>query len=679
MKHTATKIMSILLATLMLLTLAAPLASATEGTSATPTYPTYAEAQDGDLLYKVDFSGTDGRYTPAVKTGLATFSVDPSDDTKATLNAQADADGNSFGGPISGLPLNENSVYTIEFTVTKASADINWGAFVYVDAAMQKGFGFAGNQASISSKTATNLSRPDWRKYGDAGLSPKIIEDATNGTKTMDFKIELDAPNHLLRFFIKKTDGNWAVITRHNDFTVTTAGELNIAFGSLDKAATFADVKIFKGRYNDGAIKVNKPGQLLLAVTDITQAQEGTNGVTYTPNLNHFNSLALNYSYNAESDTHTITTPENLNGKTGTMHGMGGNTNLRLGEGQQYTITYTMKVDPGAGGMGIRYCHSGTYGSTQGSYFNNNGYAGISGGGSAGIHGSVVNTGAAPYSFQKGGYNNVAIEIDGYNVAVYLEGVQVLSYSALNNNKVAKGFSSDLLSINMVNYDNALVASAYIGEYKDIKVYSGLTISNNYVQVTDNGVTETVAIEGDSYVLPSMKKVGYVFNGWKVNGAETVTAAGTTITTEGLSTLETVYTKVMSENFYQFRAGENGKKDIRIVSVIDSLAYGAIGYNLTMKFTVNGQEKTVTENMALKNVYTSLTAKYGAELVTLETLGFDKDGGYLTSFVIGNLPTDIGTLTVEFTPYQLGVDATEPTVGETVTVVFDLANETVTR
>ena len=53
MQKTIKKTIALLLTVVMLLSLGIPMVGAVEATTAT--YPTYAEAADGELLYKVDF------------------------------------------------------------------------------------------------------------------------------------------------------------------------------------------------------------------------------------------------------------------------------------------------------------------------------------------------------------------------------------------------------------------------------------------------------------------------------------------------------------------------------------------------------------------------------------------------------------------------------------------------
>lgn len=71
-------------------------------------------------------------------------------------------------------------------------------------------------------------------------------------------------------------------------------------------------------------------------------------------------------------------------------------------------------------------------------------------------------------------------------------------------------------------------------------------------------------------------------------------------------------------------------------------------------------------------VYTSLSANYGAETVTITELGYQENAGYLTSFVIKNLPVDAGEITIELTPYYIRSGSTEKVYQNSFTQLFTL-------
>lgn len=691
MKHTATKFIAMILAMLMVVALAVPMVSATTGEqTASVTYPTYAEANDGDLLYEVDFRG-DSKYAPRF------MKNENKTDGTGTSTAQVSEDGNSltltgtsnnyYGAELQGFDLNSNTVYTITYTVSQPSGP--WQG-LYVDANANKTDGvngWGGNNNNVIGYCQYGgqkeyMSPANFAKYGINALN------SGTSTPTYTYKVVVDGKNQTMDGYIltaaatDTTPAQWAIVEsiKLSDWSITygkfNSNKLWLVFrlynGSGNATVVFSDVKVYKG----GVIEVDAPGELLLELGDMSQAQTGNYGATYTPTVDQKHTgrtTKLEYSY--VDGVHKLSTPDNIGTDTNTTVAYGGHTNLRLGEGQKYTVTYLSKFDAGSGGLGVRYFFD-KYDKSHGVYLAANDTVCIANGtatGASSLNGSYVSKDEAKTDgtvYCNDGYAQVAIEIDGYKITVYINDVKHIEYT---------GTDKGVLSLVMQEYLGSLAVDTDYFSYKNIKVYSGLVMSNNSIEVTDGGVTETVEITGSTYTLPSKTKAGFVFNGWKVNGAEEITAPGTTLTTRHINTLEAVYTEVMSENFFQFRTGEEGKKDIRVLSVIDSLKYEGIGYTVVMKFTVDGEEKTVTETKALKNVYESVTAAYGngTEVYTLDKLGFDKDGGYFTSFVIKNVPAALGTLTVELTPYQIGVDESDATVGDTVVYSIDLANETV--
>ena len=145
----------------------------------------------------------------------------------------------------------------------------------------------------------------------------------------------------------------------------------------------------------------------------------------------------------------------------------------------------------------------------------------------------------------------------------------------------------------------------------------------------------------------------------------------------------------MSENAFQFKTNEDGSKNLRIVSAIDSNNYTRIGYDVK----INGAKVSAP---AMTAVYSSLLATYGGNQseITLETLGYhlydendyyenaeitDKvESGYLTSFVIKDIPSGTTTFELSLTPYTDTLDG-DLVYGEEVVYTVDVANQNVTK
>ena len=128
----------------------------------------------------------------------------------------------------------------------------------------------------------------------------------------------------------------------------------------------------------------------------------------------------------------------------------------------------------------------------------------------------------------------------------------------------------------------------------------------------------------------------------------------------------------MSDVKLQFKTNNDGSKDLRVVSVIGSTDFSRIGYNVK----ING---TAVEMPEMTKVYTSLLATYGGGTseVTLETFGYHKNAGYLTSFVIKGIPAGTESFTLELTPWTDTKDG-EPVSGETILLTINAVGETAT-
>ena len=424
----------------------------------------------------------------------------------------------------------------------------------------------------------------------------------------------------------------------------------------------------------------------MLDLGDLSQPSTGAFGTTYTPGIDDQHEdrdTDMVYTYDPETNTTTVAVPaEPAEGESNTTVLFGGTTNLRLGYGQQYTITYLSRFGEGTkGGTGIRYSAPNDYLPTQGVYLNATDVCIAKGT-------LTAANGCYPYveytqTTDPDGWNRVAIELNGNQVTVFVNDVQVISYSTLDltrhvpSKNISGGFATDYLTVAMQDFINGLVPNQVKSQYKDIKVYSGLVVSNDYITVNDGSKTETVAFEkGTDYVLPTWTRSGYVFRGWMLNGNadELLPAGGTVPSATERNTVEAVFEQNQASLWAQFRDNGDGTQDMRVVGLIDSLNVQEIGYKMVIRYTENGAEKTITEErLALHYAYRSLTAKYGDEVVTAESLGYEQPA-YLTAFTIRNLPVDAGTITVELTPYHMGQTDTEPIYEEALTTVITLTN-----
>ncbi len=204
----------------------------------------------------------------------------------------------------------------------------------------------------------------------------------------------------------------------------------------------------------------------------------------------------------------------------------------------------------------------------------------------------------------------------------------------------------------------------------DVKVYKGNLQKGTTGEVNSDGKTETKTIDGYTYTLPTQKKAGYMFAGWKVNDAEAPTPAGTVVPTKGLTKLTAVFEKVMSDTYLQFGNSNATAKttDVRIVSLIDTLNYKSVGYKVSIKKA--GSEIYHNDAYELKYIYTALSEKYGGAEITLSSLGYGTSEGYFTALTLKNVSTDNADITVELTPYQIDTEGNK-TEGQTIVIDLD--------
>ena len=676
------KTIALILATVMLLALAVPAATAVETEAQTTTYPSYADADNGDLLWTVDF--TDKAKFDCDVDRTADFATLTTNGGSATLvaNMLDKTDTNlTYGGAFSDMPLNSDSVYTIDFNVDINSSYI-WN-YVFVDPAYKHGFAYRCDVASYSTDLRRSL---DSRDYATIGITKKALTSEIGGQKR-SFRLVLDAPNGILKFYMLDNKDVWSLVSVKEDYAPASETNLNLYFGYMGQASRgtgenktntviVSDVKVYKGLTFD-YVTVDKEGKLLLELGDMSQAQTGNHGVTYTPAFS-YDSKGHTLTYSYTDEVHEIVC--NTAGDWGQLT-YGGKTNLRLDAGQKYTITYLSKYDHFA--TGISFSALGSARSVS-VYMDKKGgalrLALIRGNDSANPLTEFVAVDSSVFS--NDGYAEFAVEIDGYQVTVYINGTEMLTHSVLDANDNAsktssKGYTSDLLTLALNDVVPVLDRSS---SYKDIKLYSGNTITNTYVEVIDGETTETMILDKTvtEYELPKETKEGYMFMGWKVNGGEKLVKSGEKVDVATLESLEKVFVPVMSDIWCQVAkvydtdgVTDTGKRNVRFVSGIDSLDYEAIGYDVTV--TYGGQSYTKND-FELKHVYSSLVANtsYGTEKITLESLEYNSNDGYIVAFVIKNVPTTVGEINVDLTPYQI-IDG-EKVQGNTIPLVLTAAD-----
>lgn len=703
MRRTIKKTIALLLAFVMLFAFAVPMVNAVETDE--ETIYSYDNAENGQLVGKVDFSKLDDTAitakegTTVATTGFTGNGVvlrreyDTADDT-SVLFAGRGTSGRmaTIGTELSDLPLNSDSVYTVEFTM---GANNNSAFGLFLTQPTNTGFCISGWESIyLAPKTDWTI---DWSLYvntqsmdsQDTAFKGKVVKTLKcddNVTYSMKaYRVVIDAPNKVMKIYKMMSNGTYALCMTMTDYVPNTeSGKLGLYFGVFAQnnygKHVFSDVKIYKGApYEYTTVEEN--GAKLLTLGDMSTSQNGELGVTYTPNI-AYDKLSYNYDNtydeNKAAVQYTYTDGVHSLANTNTYDSyreFGGTTNLLLGEGQKYTIKYLCSA---AKSTGVAFASSAlrmsqtVYLSKVGDEVKLTVTRADDDTSDAILH-DFVSLDKSIFDAYNG-YAEIAVEIDGYQITVYINGEEKLTcnmFSTTQKKYTSRGFAGDLLTL-VVN--EQVTEGTEASSFKNIELYSGLVMSNNYFKVIEGDTHEYVKLDKSvtSYILPEAPKTGYMFKGYVVNGSDKY-KVGDTLVVEDIESIERVYAPVMSEICWQSAkiyeedgVTDTGKRNVRFVSAIDSLDYSAIGYNVTIKYQDKSFDK---KDFNLKYVYNSLLASYGTEIVTLDTLGYDGDG-YITAFVIKNVPNNVGDITVEITPYQISIDGKTRTEGAKTTIVL---------
>ncbi len=241
----------------------------------------YSSASDGQFLYKVDFSGRDGIYKPGLLNGTINTELDI-DPGKITLTVPAERGKkkNSWGGEISGLPLNEGTAYTVYYTISRQT-DGSLGIFIDSNYGP---YGYSHRQRF--SNGGGSLSPHQYIVYADNGI--KAEGDVFNGATTLDipssqrYALEINGQKKTLKLYVMETNGDWALVDESSEGEIGSfyTYNLHIVFYQYyaDMPVTVSDVSIFKG--------MTVSGEKLAETTpapDTTKAPETSAPETSTP------------------------------------------------------------------------------------------------------------------------------------------------------------------------------------------------------------------------------------------------------------------------------------------------------------------------------------------------------------------------------------------------------------
>ncbi|MBQ8850601.1 MAG: hypothetical protein IJ011_09745 [Clostridia bacterium] len=122
---------------------------------------------------------------------------------------------------------------------------------------------------------------------------------------------------------------------------------------------------------------------------------------------------------------------------------------------------------------------------------------------------------------------------------------------------------------------------------------------------------------------------------------------------------------------YQTTNVSDGTYNIRFVSLVDSLVYEKVGYQIKGTYYDAAKQKNVTLvwNKECSTVYTSLTGSVDGTEIAYSVVGSD----YIMALAITDVPVSVGEITFEITPYS--VDDGVTTNGTAKTIVYTPAAE----
>ncbi len=453
--------------------------------------------EEGQLLYQANFN--DPIWGFISKADLRTPDVDVTQDGSSVSITGAAGSGYFWGGVIPNMPLKNNN-YTVEYSITRSTNEGSGSAGVHAfndsqnlngNGALSYGFStFASRQMYAARYQIGN------REYGPEGYrfvtSPHkdtIIDQ--DGRTTQYFKYEVDGETGVISCYIK-SDGIYTFVgaTSVLDFGTENLAIILFTFGS-DVFVKLNDVKVYEGLLVRSGVTPEEDNELLLDISDLTQPATGAQGAVYTPGIDHQSSEDMaTYSYD-EVEGATISTLDHSVVGT-TLYGVyvanqalyGGHTNLSLHSRSKYTITYQNKI-PVDAGTGLRI-------STNGSYISSVGFEDHPEGKGTLLYGQNPNGYAAyvEYSdsmmqdgsiYVDNGYNHVALEIDGYKMTVYINGVKLLTGDIGKPLQAhfAYGYTSDVLTLAIQDvFADSITPGTVKSAIKNIKVYSGLLMQS---------------------------------------------------------------------------------------------------------------------------------------------------------------------------------------------------------
>jgi uncharacterized repeat protein (TIGR02543 family) len=468
------------------------------------------ESQEGALLYQANFN--DSIWGFRSKADLRTPDVAVSQDGSSVTIAGAAGSGYFWGGEIPNMPLKNNN-YTVEFSITRSTNEASGSAGVHTfndsqnlngNGALSYGFHTFGSRQMYVARYQIGSREQGPEGYRFVTYPDKDTVIDQDGRATQYFKYEVDGETGVISCYIR-SGGIYKFVgaTPVLDFGTENLSMILFTFGT-DVFVRLNDVKVYEGLLARGGITPVENGELLLDLSDLTQPATGAQGAVYTPGISHQSSADMaTYSYDAVEGATISTSNKSVVGETLYGHYVanqalfGGYTNLSLNSRSKYTITYQNKM-PVDAGTGLRISTNGSYVSSAGFEDNPEGKGTLLYGQNPNGYASYVDYDDAMKQdgsiYVDNGFNNVALEIDGYQMTVYINGVKLLTGDVGKplQRHLESGYTSDVLALAIQDvFADTTAPGTVKSAIKNIKVYAGLIMQDSEDEDTwDSGISD---------------------------------------------------------------------------------------------------------------------------------------------------------------------------------------------
>ncbi len=496
MKKTTKRIFSVILTACMLLGAVSALTLPTFAEEAVA--KDYATANDGDLLYTLNWNFNDGVAEQYIKDDTATIAVS-SDGSKATFSGKDANKATAYGAKLKGFGL-YNKVYTISWFTEATDISDRVGFQAFLDDARKGLVSQSTNQNQMNILTNGSI--------GHATLKVDRLVD-TNNNNRQNFKMVIDGID-LIAYYYVETAADQYVLVYSDEINYASEDFCNYLVMVMYNWDTLTDsnsVSVGNVTVQKGICVENSQmdGELLYEV-DLTGADGKFTNITKTPTYGDKNSTTENTEsvYTVTKDKATISgTAYNKNSTT-----VSWNKYLK-GElrdypiiGHVYTVSFYLetadysKTGPRAGIHLVNAGNAGTtsqqgYGiSTQRGTNSKYTVSWLYGGNlKGGITSEEMNVTPDTNNNNRVSYKAV---IDGVNM--------LISYYAVDNsgkdyfmyqNVLIVEDGRDYINIALRAYDDASLGAVSLG---DVKIYRGEAIDadvvykNNYDKATYGGL-----------------------------------------------------------------------------------------------------------------------------------------------------------------------------------------------